>query len=103
MEEDDINKIVRPGKPEQGKSSPMQIVMEEVEKKQELFANLNKLKDAADYIRKILVTNDLIKKERDEIRASNEEAKRRTHETEGETIYKVRGPPWRIVKMGKKD
>ena len=33
MEEDDINKIVRPGKPEQKKSRPMQIVMEEVEKK----------------------------------------------------------------------
>ena len=32
MEEDDINKIVRLGKPGQGKSRPMQIVMEEVEK-----------------------------------------------------------------------
>ena len=102
-EDDDINKIIRLGKPEQGKSRPLQIVMEEVDKKQELFANLNKLKDAPDNIRKISVTNDLTKKERDEIRALNEEAKRRTPETEGETVYKVRGPPWRIVRMGKRD
>ena len=33
MEEDDINKIIRLGKPEQGKSRPLQIVMEEVDKK----------------------------------------------------------------------
>ena len=185
MEDDDINKIIRLGKPEQGKSRPLQIVMEEVDKKQELFANLNKLKDAPDNIRKISVTNDLTKKERDEIRALthwgrvthicvskltiigsdnglspgrrqaiiwtnagillirplrtnfnemlveiltfsftkmrlkvssakwrpfclglnvlNEEAKRRTQETEGETVYKVRGPPWRMVRMGKRD
>ena len=35
--------------------------MEEVEEK-ELFANLNKLKDDPDNIRKISVTNDLTKK-----------------------------------------
>ena len=33
MEDDDINKIIRLGKPEQGKSRPLQIVMEEVDKK----------------------------------------------------------------------
>ena len=62
MEEDDINKIIRLGKPELGRSRPLQIVMEEVDKKQELFASLNKLKNAPDNIRKISVTNDLTKK-----------------------------------------
>ena len=76
MEKDDINKIIRLGKPEQGKSRPLHIVMEEVEKNQALFANLNKLTDAPDNIRKISVTNDLTKKERDEIRALKDEAKR---------------------------
>ena len=33
--------------------------MEEVDKNQALFANLNKLTDAPDNIRKISVTNDL--------------------------------------------
>ena len=93
------------GKLNKEKDRPLLITLKEEEKKRELFQNLNKIRDAGEPFNKVIITHDLTKKQKDELKELVEQAKEKEKEDQsGEYMYCVRGPPWSwfIKKIPKK-
>ena len=93
------------GKLNEEKDRPLLITLKEEEKKRQLFQNLNKIRDAGEPFSKVIITHDLTKKQKDELKQLVEQAKEKEKEDKsGEYMYRVRGPPWSwfIKKISKK-
>ena len=77
------------------------MILRNLDDKEKIISNLNKLKNAEASIRGISVRDDYTQEERNLIRTMNEEAKRK-NEAENVTYWKVRGTPkngLRVVKI----
>ena len=70
------------------------VVMEDTNKKVDLFKRLSNLRDAEDIYKCLSIQHDLTKKESEEGRKLPEEARTKEINDEGKWLYKVRGPPW---------
>ena len=92
------------GKLNEEKDRPLLITLKEEEKKRQLFKNLNKIRDAGEPFSKVIITHDLTKKQKDELKQLVEQAKGKEEDQSGEYMYCVRGPPWNwfIKKIPKK-
>ena len=97
----------RIGKPSDTKSRPLKVIMRNLNDKELVMNNLNKLKNAEDRFRKISITDDYTNEEREAIRIKVTEAKNKTEVEGGESfIWKVRGSPkngLRLVRFTKKN
>ena len=83
------------GKLNEEKDRPLLITLKEEEKNRQLFQNLNKIRDAGETINKVIITHDLSKKQKDELKRLVEQAKEKEKEDQsGEYMYRVRRPPW---------
>ncbi|KAI8520956.1 hypothetical protein Bbelb_007100 [Branchiostoma belcheri] len=85
----------------QKRGRPLKITLENKEDRSIILNRLSKLKNAEDKIRRISVTADLSKDEREKIKELVQEAKNRTQqEVKGEWIHVVRGtyPKLQIVR-----
>ena len=103
--EETISRTIRLGKLNEEKDRPLLITLKEEEKKRQLFQNLNKIRDAGEPFNKVIITHDLTKKQKDELKQLIEQEKEKEKEDQsGEYMYHVRGPPWRwfIKKIPKK-
>ena len=96
MKEENVNRIVRLGRKEEGKTRPILVEMKDSDYKVELFRNISELRNADDEIRKLSVANDLAPEERMEMKRLIEEAKN-SEQNDPEFRYRVRGPPWNLV------
>ena len=88
-------KIVRLGKPEASRTRPLKIVMNTVSEKENIMANLKRLKDAEQIYKNVSITDDYTQIERNEIKVWNEKAKAANLEA-GENskfVFKMRGTP----------
>ena len=56
------------GKLNEEKDQPLLITLKEEEKKRQLFQNLNKIRDAEEPFNKVIITHDLTKKQKDELK-----------------------------------
>ena len=69
--------------------------MDEETKKQEIFLNWNKIRDAERPFNKVVMTHDLTVRQREELKELIKEANEKEQQDEiGSVMYKVRGPPW---------
>ena len=87
------------------KDRPLLITLKEEEKKRQLFQNLNKIRDAGEPFNKVIITHDLTKKQKVELKQLIEQAKEKEKEDQsGEYMYHERGLPWSwfIKKIPKK-
>ena len=103
--EEAISRAIRLGKLNEEKDRPLLITLKEEEKKRQLFQNLNKIRDAGEPFNKVIITHDLTKKQKDELKQLVEQAKEKEKEDQsGEYMYHVRGPPWSwfMMKIPKK-
>ena len=64
----DINIAVRHGKVVEGKDRPLLIMLKEENRKRELFQNLNKITDVGTPFNKVIVTYDVTKKQKEELK-----------------------------------
>lgn len=102
-DEDRIEKIIRLGRKEEGKTRPLLIKFQELDVKKELFKNLSLLKNATDKLKNLSISNDMTQEQREENKKLLEERKR-MQEQEPAFIFKIRGPPWnRYVAKMKRD
>jgi len=102
-EDKDIKRIFRLGKIKDTER-PLLIEFQEGTMKNTVLENLSKLRQAEEKYRKISVTHDMTKNEREQCRDLVKQCKeKQSTEESGEWIFKVRGPPgaMRIVKMKK--
>ena len=93
--------IARLGNENANKRRPVKVILRNLDDKEKIISNLNKLKNAEASIRGISVRDDYTQEERNLIRTMNEEAKRK-NEAENVTYWKVRGTPkngLRVVKI----
>jgi hypothetical protein len=99
----DIKKIFRLGK-RTDTERPLLIEFQEGTMKNAVLENLSKLRLAEERYKKISVTHDMTKNEREQCRELVKQCKEKASKEEsGEWMFKVRGPPgaMRIVKMKK--
>ena len=83
------------GKATQNNERPLLITMDEETKKQEIFLNLNKIRDAERPFNKVVMTHDLTVRQREELKELIKEANEKEQQEEtGSFMYRVRGPPW---------
>ena len=83
------------GKVTEGKDRPLLVTMKDENKKREVFQNLSKLRDARAPFNKVIITHDLTKKQKEELKDKIQEAQDKENQDElGEFMYRVRGPPW---------
>ena len=93
--EEAISKAIRLGKLNEEKDRPLLITLKEEEKKIKLFQNLNNIRDAGEPFNKVIITHDLTKKQKEELKQMVEQTKEKEKEDQsGEYMYYVRGPPW---------
>ena len=64
----DVRRAVRLGKATENNERPLLIVMDEETKKQEIFLNLNKIRDAERPFNKVVMTHDLTVRQREELK-----------------------------------
>ena len=103
--EEAISKAISLGKLNEENDRPLLITLKEEEKKRQLFQNLNKIRDAGEPFNKVIITHDLTKKQKEELKQMVEQAKEKEKEDQlGKYTYRVRGPPWNwfIKKIPKK-
>ena len=103
--EEAISRAIWLGKLKKEKDRPLLITLKEEEKKRQLFQNLNKIRDAGEQFSKVIITHDLTKKQKDELKQLVEQAKEKEKEDQpGEYMYCVGGPLWSwfIKKIPKK-
>ncbi len=90
-----VEKVIRLGKKEDGKSRPMRITLKDKQDKRKIMSRLYRLKDAEQRFNNISVQNDMTQEEREKTKELLAVAKKKNEEEPSEThIYKVRGPPW---------
>lgn len=97
LEEGNIAKVIRLGRYTSDKADrPILVAFDKIERKQELFKNIHKLREST--VSELRISNDLTKTEREMDKKLYEEAK---DKSQGEDTFKVRGPPWarKIVKV----
>ena len=95
MTNDHIERAIRLGKVTEDKDRPLLITLKDENKKREVFQNLNKLRYAGAPFNKVIITHDLTKKQKEELKDKIEEAQEKERQDEsGEYMYRVRGPPW---------
>ena len=95
MTNDHIERAIRLGKITEDKDRPLLITLKEESKKREVFQNLNKLRDAGAPFNKVIITHDLTKKQKEELKEKIQEAQEKeSQDVSGEFMYRVRGPPW---------
>ena len=95
---EDIDKIIRLGKREQGTKRPMLVRLKSRAIKNEIMESLWKLKKAEPRHKALSIWHDLTKKERLECKRLVAIAKQKESEDEkGEFIYRVRGPPEKMI------
>ena len=102
-ESSDIRRVFRLGK-ESANNRPLLVELKEATTKNLILESLFKLKHAEEKIRRVSVTHDMTKTEREQCRELVKEAKeKQTNDQSGEWIYKVKGIPgnMRIVKLRK--
>ena len=95
VDSEDIKKVTRLGRRiEDAKPRPLLIELGSRTAKNLIMENLNKLKEAANKYKQVIVVHDMTKKEREECRVLVDEAKTKTaQEPSGEWVYVVRGLP----------
>ena len=81
----DVRKVVRLVKATQNNERPLLIRMDEETKKQEIFLNLNKIRDAERPFNKVVMTHDLTVMQREELKEMIKEA----HEKESRMKLEV--------------
>ena len=86
------------------KPRPIRVILKDAEAKQELLKKLSKLKslDESDPLKKLSITQDMSKSEREANKLKLQEAKDLNEkDNSGKFKYIVRGPPWerRVVKV----
>ena len=105
--EEDIRQVIRPGRYGEGANARRLLVqLGSRLAKNLVMESLYKLKSMDEKFRRVIVTDDLTKKEREECKQLVEEAKAKTSaDVSGEWIYQVRGPPGKmvIVKMRRRN
>ena len=85
----DINRTVRLGKVVEDKDRPLLIMLKEEDKKRELFQNLNKIRDARTPFIKVIVTHDLTKKQKEELKYMVKQAREKEEMmSQGKTCIK---------------
>ena len=92
---------MRLGNANPDKKRPVKVILNNIDDKEKIMSELNKLKNADPTIRRISVRDDYTLEERKLIQTMNEEAKKR-NEAEKVTHWKVRGTPkngLRVVKV----
>ena len=106
LEKEEITLVKRIGKYDpkvENNKRPILVAFNEIQTKKTLFKNIAKLRDSKKYKgKKITVSNDLTKEERENEHKLWELAKDiQAQDESGEYKYKVRGPPWarKIVKL----
>ena len=94
----DVRRAVRLGKATENNERPLLVAMDEETKKQEIFLNLNKIRDAERPVNKVVMTHDLTVKE-----LIKEADQKEQQDETGSFMYRVRGPPWmwRIKKIAR--
>ena len=70
----DVRRAVRLGKAIENNERPLLIAMDEETKKQEIFLNLNKIRDADIPFNKVVMTHDLTVRQREELKELIKEA-----------------------------
>ncbi len=88
-----IEKIIRLGKPEEGKTRPMLIVFKDLDTKKSLFRNLHLLENAPEAQKKLSISHDLSPEEREENRKMVAKMKE-MQQNDPEHKYVIRGTPW---------
>ena len=83
---------IRLGAKKHDEPRPIKLIMRSKNEKEEFMSNLGKLKYAKDELKKISVTADYTREEREEIRRWVKKAKERNTE-ESSNAWKVRGSP----------
>ena len=80
------------GKVTEGKTRPLLISIKEEDKKQEIFQNLNKVRDARATFNKVNIAHDLTKKQKEELKEKIEEAqeKEQNNQSGGMDVLGVR-------------
>ena len=68
MTNDHIERAIRLEKVTEGKDRPLLVTMKDENKKREVFQNLNKLRDARAPFNKVIITHDLTKKQKEELK-----------------------------------
>ena len=91
-----IELMIRLGKATDDRHWPLLISLKE-EGKQDIFQNLNKIRESEVPFNKINLAHDLTKKQKEELQEKIKEAQE-MHENDKseEWIYRVRGPPWNL-------
>ena len=92
------------GKATQNKERPLLITMDEGTKKQEIFLNLNKIRDAERPFNKVVMSHNLTVRQREELKELIKEANEKEQQNEtGSFMCRVRGPPWtwRVKKIAR--
>ena len=95
MTNDNIERAIRLGKVTEDQDRPLLITLKDENKKCEVFQNLSKLQDAGAPFNKVIITHDLTKKQKEELKDKIQEAQDKESKDElGEFMYRVQGPPW---------
>ena len=93
-EEEEVRRL-GPADPESTRPRPVLVKLRSDEEKKQLFMNLRNLKEANGDLKKLSVTHDLTKAQREEDKKLIERAKNMEDMETGNFIYRVRGPPWK--------
>ena len=92
--EEDIGKVYRLGKRTEGIDRPLLVQFKNHLAKNLTMDSLFRLKETESRFKNVIIGHDMTKNEREQCKQLVEEAKFKTaHESSGEVIYKVRGPP----------
>ena len=84
--------VMRLGRKEGEKNRLLKVIMSNLDDKEKVMSNLNKLKNANENLRCISVRDDYTQEERNLLKAMNDEAKKK-NEQDRVTHWKVRGSP----------
>lgn len=96
MDTDGIQKLSRLGKKREDGAPRALIVTFEEGVKPKIFRGLTKLREAPEPYKSMSFVNDLTKKQREEDKKLQEEARvKQAKEKSGNWTYRVKGPPWR--------
>ena len=87
--------MIRLGKTRDDKQRPLLISLKDESKKQEIFQNLNKIRESEAPFNKINIAHDLTKKQKEELQEKIKGVHdREQNDQSGEYMYRVWGPPW---------
>jgi len=96
-EENDIAKIIRLGKYENGKVRPLLLELNNRMIKNLIMENVVKLREASEIYKGISITHDMTKTERQLCKQLVKEAREKQEiDGQGEWVYRVRGPPGQL-------